>query len=104
MARRHKTGGRTAGTPNKATAEIKALAREYGPSAIAKLAAMGGLVPDNPPADSETARVSALTQILDRAYGRPTQTIAGDDEAPLKTVIEVAWAGVPATKSEAGNR
>jgi len=96
MARGYKTGGRMAGTPNKATSEIKALARNYGPAALDRLAAMAGLVEGSAPADSETARVQALTQILDRAYGRPAQTIAGDDEAPLKTTIEVVWAGTAA--------
>lgn len=32
--KRVKTGGRIAGTPNKATAEVKELAREHGPDAI----------------------------------------------------------------------
>ncbi len=34
MAAGHKTGGRQRGTPNKATAEVKALAGQYGPEAI----------------------------------------------------------------------
>ena len=37
MASRAKTGGRVKGTPNKATVEIKDLAREHGAAAIAKL-------------------------------------------------------------------
>lgn len=104
MARGYKTGGRTAGTPNKATSEIKTLAREYGPDALDKLAAMAGLVEGSAPADSETARVQALTQILDRAYGRPAQTISGDDKAPLKTTIEVVWAGSAAPMPGPDNR
>ena len=33
-----KMGGRQVGTPNKATAEVKILARKYGPEAVEKLA------------------------------------------------------------------
>lgn len=36
--KRPKTGGRTAGTPNKITAEIKDVARQHGPAALAQLA------------------------------------------------------------------
>jgi hypothetical protein len=32
MAKREKTGGRQKGSPNKASAEIKAVAKEYGPA------------------------------------------------------------------------
>src|SRR5579862_5915089 len=77
MARGQKTGGRTKGTPNKATADVKALAREHGPAAIAKLR----LIMDG--AESEAAQVAAARELLDRAYGKPTQTLAGDPNAPL---------------------
>ena len=59
-----KAGGRQAGTPNKATAEVRALASEHGPVAIAELARLGT------EAESEQARVSACNSILDRAYGK----------------------------------
>ena len=59
-----KAGGRQAGTPNKATAEVRALASEHGPAAIAELARLGT------EAESEQARVSACNSILDRAYGK----------------------------------
>ena len=36
-------GGRRKGTPNKATAEIRALAMGYGPQAFQELAKLGGL-------------------------------------------------------------
>lgn len=35
-------------------------------------------VPDHP------VRITAAEKLLDRRYGRPTQTIAGDDENPLR--------------------
>jgi len=64
-----KTGGRVAGTPNKSTAEIRELAGQYGPAALAELARLGTH------ANSEQARVSACKEILDRAYGKSTQVM-----------------------------
>lgn len=65
--------GRRKGVPNKATAEIKEIARQYGPAAIKKLAEMAGLVDGVAPAEAEQARVSANKEVLDRGYGKPTQ-------------------------------
>ena len=59
-----KAGGRQAGTPNKVTAEVRALASAYGPAALEELARLGN------EAESEQARVSACNSILDRAYGK----------------------------------
>jgi hypothetical protein len=64
MAKGTKTGGRKAGASNKATAEIRSLAREYGPEAVAELARLAK------EAQSEQARISACNALLDRAYGR----------------------------------
>jgi hypothetical protein len=69
MAVGKKTGGRVKGTPNKATAEIKDVARQYGPQAVAVLARL--MVE----AESEQARVAAANAILDRGYGKPSQHI-----------------------------
>jgi DNA-binding MarR family transcriptional regulator len=69
-----KTGGRKAGTPNKSTAEIRELAGQYAPSALAELARL------STHANSEQARVSACKEILDRAYGKSTQTINSSDK------------------------
>jgi hypothetical protein len=62
-------GGRAKGTPNKATADIKALAQEHAPKAIAELARLVGA------AESEQARVAAIKELLDRGYGRPVQPL-----------------------------
>lgn len=62
-------GGRKKGTPNKATAEVKALAMQYTPDAIK------GLVKLAKTAKSEQARVAAWREILDRACGRPAQAV-----------------------------
>lgn len=71
-----KTGGRQKGTPNKATADIKALAREHTPRAMEELARLAT------EAQSEAARVAAIKELLDRGYGKATQPISGDDDAP----------------------
>ena len=65
MAIGRKTGGRKAGTPNKTTADIKALAQSYAPKAVKELARLALK------AQSEQARVTAIKEILDRAYGKP---------------------------------
>lgn len=81
MAKGKKTGGRTKGVPNKATAEVKALARAHGPAAIKELAVLAGLVNGGEgKASSEQARVSALNDILDRGYGKPAQVVQGDED------------------------
>lgn len=68
-------GGSRKGVPNKATVEIKLLAREYGPQALKRLAELGGLVPGVSPAESEQAQVTANREILDRGYGKATQSV-----------------------------
>lgn len=80
-----KTGGRVKGTPNKATAEIKDLARKYAPDAISELARLAK------EAESEAARVAAIKELLDRAYGKAAQAVTGEQgEGPVK--IEFSWA------------
>jgi hypothetical protein len=86
-------GGRRKGTPNKATADVKAAAREYGEAAIKRLATLGGLIEGETPAQSEAAQVAACNTILDRAYGKATQPISGDSDAPPVTFQIVS--GVP---------
>lgn len=76
-----KTGGRKKGSPNKATADVKALAGVYGASAIEKLAYL------MEKGESEQVQRAAASDLLDRAYGKPAQVIAGDEDAPL-TFIE----------------
>lgn len=71
-------GGRQKGTLNKATAEIKDLARQHAPEALAELAKLAK------GAESEAARVAAIKEILDRAYGKSTQPVGQDpDFEPL---------------------
>lgn len=81
MAKGIKTGGRKKGVGNKSTADVKAIAQCYAPAAIAELARL------STKAESETARVSAIDKLLDRAYGRPAQVIAGDKENPVEVIF-----------------
>jgi hypothetical protein len=81
--------GRKPGIPNKATGEVKLLAAKHGPAVLKELArlAVG--------AESEQARVAACNAILDRAYGKATQPIAGDDDMPaIRAALKVAFVGV----------
>ncbi len=65
--------GRKPGSQNKATAAVRELAQQYAPAAIAELARLAKS------AKSEAARVAAIREILDRAYGRSQQPLADAD-------------------------
>lgn len=86
MAKGFKTGGRKAGTPNKATASIKEIARQYTDAAVealVKILAGGEGIP-------AAAQVAAAKELLDRGYGKATQPISGDEEGP-PVPVEVIW-------------
>lgn len=80
--------GRKPGVPNKATADLKALARQYVPAAIVELARLAE------EAESEAARVAAIKELFDRAYGKATTMIGGDQDNPLRTVMRVELVGL----------
>ena len=61
--------GRPRGSLNKATAAVKELAGQYTELAIAELARLAT------EAESEPARVSAIRELLDRAHGKPAQSV-----------------------------
>ena len=65
-----KTGGRKAGTQNKATAPVRALAQEYTEPAVLVLAEV---LQDR--AAPHMARIRAAEALLDRGHGRPGQYI-----------------------------
>lgn len=85
MAKGKKTGGRKAGSVNKVTVakaegiDVKALAGQYTETALAELARL------STNATSETARVSAIKELLDRGHGKPAQAleVSGKDGGPL---------------------
>jgi hypothetical protein len=54
---------------NKATADIRELAQNYAPEALVELARLAK------GAASEAARVGAIKEILDRAYGKSPQAV-----------------------------
>lgn len=82
--KRAKTGGRVAGTPNKATAELKGLARQYTDEA---LQALVNVIRST---ESDAARVSAIKELFDRGYGKASQVLASDAENPLFP-SEIGW-------------
>ena len=83
MATRPKTGGRVAGTPNKATASLKALAGNYTAQALETLASIM-----NDVEQSAAARVAAANSLLDRAHGKPRQELEhSSKEKEAVTVI-----------------
>lgn len=80
--------GRPKGALNKATRDIKELARAHGPEVVE------GLVRLFREADSDTARIAAAKEILDRGYGKASQPIAGDEDSPLRVINEIVLRGV----------
>lgn len=64
--------GRPKGSANKATADIREAAQQYSGAALATLHEVmtGG--------DSAAARVAAANAILDRAHGKPRQSVDVD--------------------------
>lgn len=81
MARGQKTGGRRKGTPNKATADVKALAQKYTDKAINALAAIMER------GETDAARVAAAKELLDRGHGKSVQAITGEDGGPLTVIV-----------------
>ena len=85
--------GRPTGAVNKATSELKfnlsELARQHTNDAL------DTLVDVMKSGQSDAARISAATAILDRGYGRPTKTTSLEVNTPfVPTTIElVAYTG-----------
>ena len=78
----------------KTPLEIKSLARKHTETALKTLA--GIMEQSSAPA---AARVAAAQALLDRGWGKPTQTIAGDEENPLKLVHKIERTIVSAPNS-----
>lgn len=75
-------GGRTKGVPNKATAEIKAVARELSPAATKRLKEL--LKSEN-----ESVALGAIKEVYDRAFGKASQPMTGEFEAVLQVITGV---------------
>lgn len=84
MAKGIKTGGRVKGTPNKATADLKALCQGYTEDAVTELYRL------STKATSEQARVAAIKELLDRGYGKPAQSVAIGQDPELEP-IKISW-------------
>lgn len=76
------TSGNPGGRP-KELAELKELAREHTPMAIEKLAEIAQV------ADSDAARVAAIKELLDRAWGKAAQAITGEDGEKLSVSVSI---------------
>lgn len=68
--------GRKPGTPNKITAQIKAVAGKHAIKAIEELARIAQK------GESDAVRVAAARELLDRTIGKSPQAIGGSDELP----------------------
>ena len=82
MANRVKTGGRQAGTPNKATASIREAAQQYTDEALKTLVEVMG--DETAP---HAARVAAANSLLDRGHGKPRQELDVDHKGELTHLI-----------------
>lgn len=87
-------GGRKAGTPNKATAEIKALAAQHAPAIVKELVRLATK------AKNEATRVAAGKELLDRAFGKAPQALVGDPTKPLTARIGVVGRTIDAPPDE----
>lgn len=87
-----KSGGRVAGTPNKATQLSRQLAMPFADEAMQALVNVLRN-PESPP----QAIVSAANAILDRAFGKPRQEVehSGDAAQPLEILIRHFTDAVP---------
>jgi hypothetical protein len=72
--------GNPGGRP-KVAGELRELAREHTRKAINELARLGVK------ARSESVRVAAIRELLDRGYGKPTQSFDGTFDGPPLIVI-----------------
>ena len=75
-------GGRQKGTPNKATADIKAAFSKHGPElvkAVMKLCK----------SDDENVRLRALTLALERGFGKAAQAIELSGEVAIERIERV---------------
>lgn len=75
--------GRKPGKVSKAKKELMEMAKGHAPAALQTLLEIAQK------GESESARVSAATAILDRGYGRPPQALhhGGPDGSPLQPPV-----------------
>ena len=78
-------GGRQAGTPNKATAELREYAGQFTKEAV------DGLVSIGRSSESDAARVAAWNSVLDRYAGKAAQAVTGPDGESLNIPGSIAF-------------
>jgi hypothetical protein len=64
--------GRPAGSKNKVTPEIKAMAQKHCPEALEMIVQLAQS------AENESTRLAAAKELLDRGYGRSRQVVDAD--------------------------
>ncbi len=75
-------GGRRKGTPNKATAGIKAAFQKHGDELVDALLT---LTKEKDP----RVRLGAVQAALDRGWGRPAQAVTGEGgDGPVQIVVD----------------
>ena len=118
--------GRPKGSKNKVPGHVRELARDYTESAVKELATLAGATKGRK-AKSEAARVMAIKELLDRAWGKSTQAhqhsgavavvtitaeklngLSEDELATLESALPVLQklglvGGDPAAEAEAGD-
>lgn len=79
-------GGRQKGSTNKTKKDTREIFLAHGPEAVQTIIdLMKNSRHDN-------VRLGAANSLLDRAYGKPTQPISGDNDAdPITTNFVVSW-------------
>jgi len=89
--------GRPNGSQNKVTLEVRELALEHGPTALKNLVML------SQKAKSESVKLAAIREILDRAYGRPQQAMEIMSPTPeeLPSDEEIAAAVITALEEGA---
>lgn len=81
--------GRPSGAVNKATASIRDAAQEYSEEALAVLVSVM-----NTTTESAAARVAAANSVLDRAHGKPTQSVDLDANVKGSVLTRIELVGV----------
>jgi phage gp46-like protein len=81
--------GRPQGSRNKTVPEVKAAAREYTQAALETLAQIMLT------SQSDAAKVSASTALLDRGWGKPSTVVTGDEDGgAVQVVTRIELVGV----------
>lgn len=79
--------GRRKGAPNKATADIRALAQVHAEDAMVELARLAT------EAESEAARVAAIKELFDRGFGKPKQSLDIDARVTTPKTLNDFYGG-----------